>query len=96
MIRKLLVALALSLLALVAAKAGTERVDLSNTVKVLVFSTDKEGHWTSRVGVTAAFTDAVIIACFEWPASAVVQCFVIVKKTGETLLMPLRLKEIKA
>lgn len=54
---------ALSLMAF-AAHAGTERVDLSPTVNVLIFSTPKPGQWHSRIGKLHAFADATIYACF--------------------------------
>lgn len=95
MMRKLLVALAISLLALGASKAGTERVDLRPVTKGLVFSNDATGTWHSRVGLIHEFSDAIIYACFEFPVQTEVECLVITKDTGETLMMPLRLLEIK-
>lgn len=94
--KKLLVALALSIIAFGAAKAGTERVDLRPITKVLVFSNDATGTWHSRVGLIHEFSDALIYACFEFPVQAEVECLVITKDTGETLMMLLRLLEIKA
>lgn len=93
--KKLLAALALSLIALAASRAGTERVDLQPTVKVLVFSTPKPGKWYSRIGTVHSFSDAVIVACFEWKTQTQVECLVIGKGDGETLLVPMYLLEIK-
>ena len=93
--KKLLVALVLSVIAFGASRAGSERVDLQPTVKVLVFSTPLPGKWYSRVGTVHAFSDAVIVACFEWKTQTQVECLVIGKEDGETLMVPLYLLEIK-
>lgn len=91
-------ALVISLMLLAASKvhAGTERIDLQPRTKVIVFSTTKDGKWHSRLAITHEFTDAIIVACFEWPTTdAPVQCLVVVKADGETLMIPMRLLEIK-
>jgi hypothetical protein len=91
-------AFVISLMLLVASKAqaGAGRTDLIPTVKVLVFSTTKDGKWHSRLAMVHAFSDTVITVCFEWPQiDAPVQCLVIASEDGATVLVPMHLLEIK-
>lgn len=103
--KKLLLAvLALSLVALAASRAsapaltvvptGTERIDLAPTIKALVVSSPSPGKYSSRVGLVHAFSDAIIIVCFEWKNNVVAQCLVIAND-GDTLMIPVRLLEEK-
>lgn len=92
--RKILAALVISLFALSQSSAGTERVDNSDKVKVLVFSTPTPGKWYSRVALVHKFDDAIIVACFEWKNSVQAECLVLVQD-GDTLMVPVRLLEIK-
>ena len=77
-----------------AALAGTERVDLQPTVKVLVVSEPTPGKYFSRLGLVHKFSDAIIVVCFEWKNDEMAQCLVI-SEDGDTLMLPVKLLEQK-
>jgi hypothetical protein len=84
--------MAISLLVASLSARASEQIDLAPTVKVLVISSDRPGHYNSRVGRVHEFSDAVIAVCFEQQGKPeAVDCFVITKDTQETLVVHMRI-----